>query len=196
MITFLLRRLRPIRRATLILATTDLSADDELAELAALEGAVVFRGADEDVVGRYVAAAERFALDTVARVTADCPFVNAELVDYCLECAERWPSFDLATTKTRFPVGLDTEIYRAAGMAQLHRSGRLTPMEREHLTLHYYNQARAYDIRYIEPLRSWKSDALHFTVDTRADYERASCISAALPAGDDSLAAVLQAGSR
>ena len=192
MLTFLLRRLRSARNASLFLATTDLPADDALEAVAIQEGVPVFRGADADVVARYVAAAERFSLDTVVRVTADCPFVDAELVDFCLEKVERIEAFDLATTKTRFPPGLDAEIYRADTMAQLHRCGRLDASEREHLTLHYYNYGERYRIQYIDPMSSWPSAGRHLTVDTADDYAFAARLAASLPAGDQSISAVLR----
>jgi spore coat polysaccharide biosynthesis protein SpsF len=196
MVAFLLRRLRPSRRATILFATTNLAADDILAHTAGEEGVPVFRGASDDVVARYVDAAKRFGLDTVVRVTGDCPFVNAELVDYCVERAGEWKTFDLATTKTRFPVGLDAEIYRAGGMAALHRSGKLTSDEREHLTLHYYNHSGRYDIRHIDPRTEWQLAGAHFTVDTSTDYAWASSLAATLPEGDVSLASVAEALAR
>jgi spore coat polysaccharide biosynthesis protein SpsF len=130
------------------------------------------------------------------RVTADCPFVNAELVDYCIERAAAWGSFDLATTKTRFPAGLDAEIYRAGSMDMQHRRGQLTAAEREHLTLHYYNHPGTYDIRYVEPMVPWPTPGSHFMVDTSTDYARALNIAAALPEGDMSLDAVVQVARR
>lgn len=192
MLAFLLRRLKPARRAGVFLATTDLSADDALEALGTEEGVAVFRGAENDVVARYVAAAEHFSLDTVVRVTADCPFVDAELVDFCLEQLERTDAFDLATTKTRFPQGLDCEIYRADGMAKLHRDGRLDASEREHLTLHYYNLSERYRIQYIRPMASWLAVGRHLMVDTAADYEFAARLADGLPADDSSLGAVLR----
>jgi spore coat polysaccharide biosynthesis protein SpsF len=196
MIAFLLRRLKPTRRAVLIVATTDLAADDALARVAAEEGVAVVRGASEDVVARYVAAAEQFALETVVRITADCPFVNAELVDFCLDRAAEAGTFDLFTTKTRFPVGLDAEIYRAEHMAVLHRRGELTATEREHLTLCYYNHSDSYAIRYVDPLPPWRLMGAHFTVDTAADYAQALRTATELPAADASLAALLQIARR
>lgn len=192
MLAFLLRRLRPARRAALFLATTDLPADDALESLANQEDVPVFRGAENDVVARYVAAAERFSLDTVVRVTADCPFVDAEIVDYCLEQLGQSEAFELATTKTRFPTGLDAEIYGADSMAKLHRDGQLDASEREHLTLRYYNQSERYRIQYIEPMASWPSVGRHLMVDTAADYEFAARLAAALPTGDTSIGAVLR----
>lgn len=192
MLSFLLRRLKSAQRAGVFFATTQLPADDVLARIAAQEGVAVFRGANEDVVARYVGAAEHFALDTIVRVTADCPFVNAELVDYCLERAARFEKFDIATTKTRFPVGLDAEIYHAGDMSRLHSSGLLTATEREHLTLHYYNRADVYNVRHIEPLPAWELKGSHLMVDTREDYERALRVADGLPEGATSIAAVLR----
>jgi len=176
MILFLLRRLRPLKTATTVLATTTLAADDEMAAMVEAAGVPVFRGADADVVGRYVAAAARFGFDTVARVTGDCPFVDAELVERCLAQCTAHTTLDLATTKGRFPVGLDVEVYRAARMAELDAGGQLSASEREHLTLYFYNHRETCVLHAIEPPTTWRSTARHFTVDTRQDYDAARAL--------------------
>ena len=176
MILFLLRRLRPLRRATLVFATTTLAADDELASLVATAGVPVFRGADADVVARYVAAAVRFGFDTMARVTGDCPFVDAELVEHCLSQCMAASPFDLATTKGRFPVGLDVEIFPSARLAALHAAGSLSAEEREHLTLYFYNHRDVSTVHALDPRPGWRCADRHFTVDTRQDYDAARAI--------------------
>jgi spore coat polysaccharide biosynthesis protein SpsF len=176
MILFLLRRLQPLRRAAIVLATTTLAADDELVSVVEAAGVPVFRGADADVVARYVAAAARFGFDTVARVTGDCPFVDAELVEHCLSQCAAVATFDLATTKGRFPVGLDVEIYSAARMAALHAGGELSAAEREHLTLYFYNHRDACAVHALEPRPAWQCAGRHFTVDTRQDYDAARAL--------------------
>jgi spore coat polysaccharide biosynthesis protein SpsF len=172
MVAFLLRRLAALKSGQVVLATTRLAVDDELAELARAEGVDVFRGPDADVVGRYVAAADRYGFDTVARVTADCPFVDAELVDWCLSRTAEFERCDLATTKTRFPVGLDVEIYAVERMRALN-ARELTEAEREHLTLYYYEHDDEFAVRTIEPPVAWPRPDRRFTVDTQADYEEA-----------------------
>jgi spore coat polysaccharide biosynthesis protein SpsF len=178
MILFLLRRLSPLDGGTVILATTTLPSDDRMAELAQEAGIPVFRGSDDDVVGRYVAVAEKYEFDTVARVTGDCPFVDANLVNWCLAEAQGFDSFDLATTKGRFPVGLDVEIYPTAVMARLHKGGVLSATDREHLTFHFYQHANDFKVRIIEPRREWRAADRRFTVDTEADYEAARVLAA------------------
>jgi spore coat polysaccharide biosynthesis protein SpsF len=191
MIVFLLRRLRPLRNATLVLATTELAADDCLARLVETEGVPVFRGADADVVDRYVAAATRFGFDTVVRVTGDCPFVNAELVTRCLLQCEGASDFDLASTKGRFPVGLDAEIFSTARMAALHAGGRLTAAEREHLTLFFYNHRVECTIRTMTPPPAWQCATRHFTVDTQRDYVAACDLANAFDGHDFTIDALV-----
>ncbi len=187
MILFLLRRLAPSRQAdSVLLATTDLASDDELAETAEAAGFLVFRGAQNDVVRRYVEAAAMHGFDHVVRVTGDCPFVDAESLDYCIEQARALAPFDLATTKGHFPVGIDYEIYPASRMAALDRSGVLDAEDREHLTLHLYRRRKDYRLVELESPKKWCS-AQSFTVDTSQDFARAQALVAAFNGGSFSI---------
>lgn len=173
MLAFLLRRLKSSTSATVVFATSNTSDDDVLAVVAKDEGIPVYRGSLDDVVSRYVEAASYFGFDSVVRITGDCPFVNGELVDFCVETARRHGSFDLCTTKGLFPVGLDAEIYNSEQMALLSRSGLLSAQHREHLTLYFYEHSSDFDIVPIEPPTSWAIADRQYTVDTPTDYERA-----------------------
>lgn len=180
MIVFLLRRIASSCQAeSVLLATTDLPGDDELTDTVEAAGFPVFRGAQDDVVRRYVEAASLYGFDHVVRVTGDCPFVDAESLDYCIEQACTAAPFDLATTKGYFPTGIDYEIYPAPMMAALDRAGVLDTEEREHLTLHLYRQRRDYRLVELEPPTQWRS-AQSYTVDTPEDYTRAQALVVAL----------------
>jgi spore coat polysaccharide biosynthesis protein SpsF len=195
MIQFLLRRLQPMQNGMLAVATTDLAADDELAAAVIAAGIPLFRGSSDDVVGRYVGAAKRFGFDTVARVTGDCPFVDAELTDWCIARASALDSFDLATTKGRFPVGLDVEIYRSERMADLDTRRLLTPADREHLTLYFYDHSDELVLRTIEQPAGWPKTSGRFTVDTPADYDRAQALAARFDRPNFSIRALLTAAA-
>jgi spore coat polysaccharide biosynthesis protein SpsF len=195
MLTFLLRRLQGLQSGAVILATTDLAVDDELTALAAREKVGVFRGSESDLVVRYVGAAKQFGLDTVARVTADCPFVDAELVDWCLARAVEFDDFDLATTKGRFPVGLDVEIYHAETMATLHAKAPLSHVHREHLTLYFYDHRDSFSVRSIVPPPEWCSAPRSLTVDTASDYSYARSLAGQFEREDFRIPALLAAAS-
>jgi spore coat polysaccharide biosynthesis protein SpsF len=172
MVLFLIRRLFTSRLAEqIVFATTTLVDDDFLSWLVSRDGVPVFRGANEDVVERYVDAAEKFGIEFVVRVTGDCPFVDGETLDYCLNYCEKLGRFDLATTKKRFPVGIDYEIYRADVMKALHNDGGLSVNDREHLTKYFYDHSEKYIVRGIEPDPAWRWEGTPFTVDTVEDYK-------------------------
>nr|MBF0222716.1 NTP transferase domain-containing protein [Desulfobulbaceae bacterium] len=173
MISFLIRRLQTSKQVSrIILATTKLPADDQLKAVAEKEGIDIFRGDRDDVVSRFVGAANHFNLEYVVRVTGDCPFVDGASLDYCIDQCNRHNSFEIASTKTKFPVGIDYEIYQAKAMATLHLE-HLTADEREHLTLGMYNRPERFKKIQLLPPQDWPKISNTFTIDTAEDYETA-----------------------
>jgi spore coat polysaccharide biosynthesis protein SpsF len=197
MILFLLERIRESREADVIVfATTTLSEDDVLAACVAGTGYPVFRGANADVVARYVAAAREYNIDTVVRVTGDCPFVDAQTLDFVIAAARLAAPFDLVTTKGAFPVGIDYEIYPAALMAKLDAGNALSELDREHLTYHLYQHPDAYRIHIVEPRPQWRYDAQTFTVDTIDDFGVAEKTVGLMGKGDFSVTELIEAVCR
>ena len=193
MILFLLERLRPSRLAErLILATTTLPGDDRLAETARSAGFEVFRGEPEDVVARYAACAQAYDLEYVVRVTADCPLLDAESLDWCLEQCREFGRFDLASTKRAFPVGLDYEIFRAESLRRIHEREPLSAEDREHLTLYFYKRGERFDVRRLQPPAHWPRTGRTFTVDTAEDYAACVALVEGLEPGDRSALACLR----
>lgn len=174
MVLFLMRRLKTIRGASLVLATTTLPSDDQLTTTVSRVGIPVFRGDPDDLINRYHSAANYFCFDTVVRVTADCPFIDGDLIEYCLQEARWSADWDLATTKSQFPVGLDAEIIPVAVIEKLRNHSSLSAGDREHLTLYLYNNN--YKVKRIRPPSDWPETSGVYTVDTPADYRVAQSI--------------------
>ena len=182
MLEYLLQRLQG--SIPVFLATTTRNDDLKLSEVAKKIGVDVFRGDCDDVVSRYVQAADHFGINYPIRITADCPFMDAATVQFCVEQIGT-SQFDIATTKGIFPVGIDLEIYSQESMRRLHELNSLTKEEREHLTLHFYNSKNNFKIIKFQspsewPLISDLRDA-KFTVDTPTDYEFAKELVSILP---------------
>jgi spore coat polysaccharide biosynthesis protein SpsF len=169
MVQFLLERLRATRLGgRIIFATTQRPDDDRLAKLVAGLGIAVFRGADADVAGRYLATANEFGLDWIVRVTADCPFLDADSLDHCLEQWDPGGRADIVSTKGVFPTGIDYELFPAALLAR--EWPKMTPDEKEHLTLRFYRQDLGFVVERFAPPSTWPRVQRSFTVDTQADY--------------------------
>ena len=61
---------------TIVLATTDRSQDDILAEVAREAGICCYRGDEDNVLDRFIRAAATFNLDRFIRVCSDNPFLR------------------------------------------------------------------------------------------------------------------------
>jgi spore coat polysaccharide biosynthesis protein SpsF len=128
-----------------VVATTDLSRDDAVAREAARRGAKVFRGSEEDVLGRYFGAATKFSAEVVVRVTADSPLFDPELLSEMLKRFFELQSRDtpvdyLSNTRTRsYPVGLGAEIFTCDALERAAREAT-DPYDREHVTPYLYRE--------------------------------------------------------
>jgi spore coat polysaccharide biosynthesis protein SpsF len=168
-----LRRLDACRLVDQVVVATTISAsDDPIVELAAACGAACFRGSEEDVLGRFVAAAAAFDADAIVRVTADCPLIDPGLVDLVLaELLNHRDCCDYASNVAprTFPRGLDVEALYRDTLLRIDRLAR-TPAEREHVTvLPRAERRQLFLVRSVTDGRD-NSD-LRWTVDTEADLE-------------------------
>ena len=82
---FLLKRLE--KSATIdeiIVATTESREDDQVVALSANDPIKVHRGSERMFYSDTQNAADESNADIIVRVTGDCPFVDSELVDDCV----------------------------------------------------------------------------------------------------------------
>jgi spore coat polysaccharide biosynthesis protein SpsF (cytidylyltransferase family) len=121
----LLRRLDPLRGghgARLLVGTSDLAADDPVADIAAGLGLPVVRGTAGDVVGIHAIALVRHEAETVVHLDGTCPLSDPYVVLAALEL-HRSAEADLTTNllPRTYPRGLDVEVLssRAVRAAEL-----------------------------------------------------------------------------
>ena len=159
----------------IILATTTEPADDLLADYAEARALPYHRGSEADVLARYYKTALKFGLDTVVRVTSDCPLVDGPLIGAAVRrfLAENNPLVYRSNAMVRtFPRGLDFEIFSMELLAEAHANATL-PYEREHVTPYLKaNPATAGRVVYRDEV--WPGgdfSRFRITLDTAEDYE-------------------------
>jgi spore coat polysaccharide biosynthesis protein SpsF (cytidylyltransferase family) len=133
-----IRTLQRARMAKLVddiwLATSDLAADDPLAEAAQRYGFKVFRGSESDVLARYAQTAVLAGADVVVRLTGDCPMLAPEVVDDVVACYfASGCDYCVGSTRSGYPRGFDTEVFSRAALEMANRDS-VDPVEREHVT--------------------------------------------------------------
>ena len=72
-------------KVPVILATTENPRDDVLVEIAKNKGVSVFRGSEENVLDRFIGAAEEFGAEKIIRVCADNPFLDIKSLGHLIE---------------------------------------------------------------------------------------------------------------
>ena len=69
----------------IVVATSNTDADNPLADHVRKLGFRCSQGSENDVLERFYYAAKEHGADVVVRITGDCPFVDANLVDQVVE---------------------------------------------------------------------------------------------------------------
>ena len=157
-----------------MLATSDREVDSPLAGFAAGLGLPVFRGDVDDVLGRALAAAEAFGLDTLVRISADSPFIDPELIAHVAATQEtETPDLTTNVFPRSFPPGISAE---AVPRATLARIAGLTDdaADREHVTRYVYSHPDEFRIANVTAEGDYAG--LHLAVDDAEDYARAAWI--------------------
>jgi spore coat polysaccharide biosynthesis protein SpsF len=168
-----LARLKHCRRADeIVVATTTNSADDPLVELVSALKYRVFRGSEPDVLARYMGAARMSEADIIVRVTADCPLIDAGVVDRVIDAvSSRVGECDYAsnTIIRTYPRGLDVEAFTRETLETTDKLAT-KPLDREHVTSLIRTSPPAQFVCH-SVVDSEDNSDLRWTVDTRKDLD-------------------------
>ena len=177
------RTQRASRVDEVVVATTALPEDDFTFDKAMDLGLLVTRGSKDDVLDRYHDAALASEADHILRVTSDCPFIDAGVIDRAIE-EHLATGADYTSTKLEvsFPVGLDTEVFTRGALERTWRDAKLD-YERAHVTAYMYGHTELFKLHPITT--SPNRFAWRWTVDTPDDLEFAQQVYARL-GNDDS----------
>jgi spore coat polysaccharide biosynthesis protein SpsF (cytidylyltransferase family) len=164
---------RRARQAALVdqvvVATTRQACDDVVADECRRLGVACFRGVEDDVLDRYCRAAEAHRADLVVRITADCPLIDAELIDDVVVAAlQHEPDYASNVLRRTYPRGLDTEVATAAALARAWREAR-EPYQRVHVMPYFYQHPELFRLHSVtgdEDLSGHR-----WTVDSPEDLE-------------------------
>jgi spore coat polysaccharide biosynthesis protein SpsF len=155
-----------------------------VADEAARLGVQAFRGDAEDVLGRFARAAEHVSADVIVRVTADCPFLDPDVLDDVVTAfAASDPRADLASNvvERTFARGLDVEVVRVSALQTADREAR-RPHQRSHVTPYLYEHPTRFRIVSVRGEQDFSAE--RWTVDTPEDLQFARELCSRLPDPD------------
>ena len=124
----------------IVIATTNLEQDDIIEKNAKTLGIDCFRGSSDDVLDRYYHCAKKFQINTIVRITSDCPLIDPQIVDQAIRKYQSEDYDYVTNTLSRsYPIGTDVEIFSFEILEKTWQKAIL-PSEREHVTLFIRNK--------------------------------------------------------
>lgn len=119
---------------SIVLATSHQPENLALIRHVQEKGFQVEMGDENDVLKRYLRAANKHDTDIVVRITGDCPLVDSKLVDAVIEKYKSGNYDYVSNINPRsYPKGLDIEVFSVQAL-QIAFDMATDPFEREHVT--------------------------------------------------------------
>lgn len=171
MLELLVERLKRSKVDDVVIATTVAGADEVISDLAAEWGVKAFRGSEEDVLDRVLSAAEAFGADIIVEMTGDCPLLDPEVVDRCIDyfLANDFDYVSNVVQRT-YPRGLDTQVFPVAVLDEVSRKTN-APADREHVSLYIYEHPDEYRLGHVLAPPELTNPDMRWCVDTIEDFQ-------------------------
>jgi spore coat polysaccharide biosynthesis protein SpsF len=171
--TVLQRVVERLKRTTsldaIVVATTTSPSDEPIVKECERLGVASFRGAEQDVLDRYYQAALAAGASSVVRITADCPMVDAEVVDQTTKEFDRCDADYASNVVARtYPRGLDVEVMKMSALERAWRDAR-APHEREHVTPYLREHPEMFRLTSLTSATDFSS--YRWTLDTPDDLK-------------------------
>ena len=95
----------------IFLCTTKKKEDDKFVKISKFHKINLFRGSTNNVLKRFIDCAKENSIDTIVRITGDCPLIDPKVIDKCIRLHKNC-NFDYTSNilSLSFPDGLDVEI--------------------------------------------------------------------------------------
>lgn len=159
---------------TIIVATSDNTTDNVLADFLQRKHTAFFRGSEEDVLSRFYEAATEHELDVIVRLTADNPCLDpntiADTIDQHILLKNDY------TRTTGLPIGMNIEVMSYQALKTAFEEAK-DKHDREHVTSYLYANPEKFKIHF-QPY-SFENEAFsnfRLTVDYPSDYAMVNLI--------------------
>lgn len=154
----------------IILATTKNNEDDPIEELAKNKGLPFFRGDEDNVVKRFIGAAEKFNADIVVRVTGDCPLVSYEIADYLINSHLEKGADYTGNNIDDPPIGTISEIITLSALKKL-TTVNVDLNYSEYMTFYFRNNPKFFSINIVPCPKEYCRPNYRMTLDYPEDLE-------------------------
>lgn len=185
-LNLLIEKLKQFNGCHIILATSDLPANLPLVDIAKKADISCFQGSENDVLQRFIDAAESQNAEHIIRICADNPFLDANAIEELLHEIQSTENYDYISflvngcpsIKTHF--GFWAEYVTLSALKKV-RISTAESLYHEHVTNYIYTNPNQFNIKWLSPATCVENrHDIRLTIDTINDFNNAQTIYADL----------------
>lgn len=166
-----LKRLDEIE-CPIIIATTLEPQDDVIEKFALDHDLSFFRGDQDNVLKRYYDCAAYFKLDTIIRITSDCPLIDGQVIKQGMIQYQKANNQNLYLSNTlerTFPRGADFEIFSFLQLEDAIKNAT-EDSDLEHVTPYIWKN-KSGSVEIVQLMQMNDFSAFRLTLDTHDDFK-------------------------
>lgn len=149
-----------------IVATSDNPENEPMISYLESNGYEVFKGSEEDVLDRFYQVLKNKNIDTVVRITGDCPLIDYKAVDLVISEFKKRKLDYLGCGKS-FPEGYGSEVFTFKSLEQAWQKATIKS-EREHVTPYIWKHPEMFRVQKMEMNMDYSD--IRVTVDEPEDF--------------------------
>lgn len=160
----------------IVVATSDGTNDDQLSDLCLKNGVKLFRGDLDNVLERFIHAAEKFEIDVIIRITGDNPLTDPLMIDQLIERYNRKPDLDYINNVHREGAvhGAGCELVTLDALRRSYkiiRSLKNPEDYTEHVTLHIRKNTDTFNTEKFYPEEGLSRKEISYSIDYPEDFK-------------------------
>jgi spore coat polysaccharide biosynthesis protein SpsF len=170
LLELVVERLRSAKKVDeVVIATTSNPRDDAIVSFCKQHNIAVFRGSEEDVLGRVYEAAKTFKADLIVQAGADSPFYDPVLLDTLIGIYQNGTYAYVANDmKLTFPEGVDAHIMSMKILKEIHLFAT-KPRDRDDVPRYIWDHPEQYPIFNLEAPPGLNRPDIRLTLDYEED---------------------------
>lgn len=177
----LYKRINNYIKFPIVVATTTEKSDDLLVNLLSEAHIKIYRGLQDNVLDRYIKAAEFYGITDIIRICADNPFLDLSFLTQLINLWEKDTKSDYISFEYNHkPVilshfGVFAEIVKLSALQKLAILFPENKTYQEHVTYGVYTNDKIFDVRLLDIEQEISPyEGIRLTIDTAEDFERLS----------------------
>ena len=156
----------------IVVAISSSKKDIELLKFLKKKKLKYFIGSEKDVLSRYFYAAKKNNTKIIVRITADCPLVDALIVDEFVQNFKKTKVDYLSNTDPwTFPDGFDVEVFSYNLLKKVFLDSKKTKTKYSGVLIEYLRKNKNFKIKNVKSKLSKSFNTARLTVDEKIDLD-------------------------